>query len=51
MGSAADKATAEKIAAGLKQYGVEPILRVSSAHKSPSETLEIIAEYESKYTT
>lgn len=49
MGSGADKASAEKIAQALNKFGVEPVLRVSSAHKSPPETLEIIAEYESEH--
>lgn len=46
MGSAADKETGEKIACGVCKYGVEPILHVSSAHKSITETLDIIAKYE-----
>ncbi|KAI6175917.1 hypothetical protein M3Y97_00742600 [Aphelenchoides bicaudatus] len=50
MGSGADKASAEKIAQALNKFGVEPVLRVSSAHKSPPETLEIIAEYENDPT-
>jgi len=50
MGSAADKETGEKIASGLIKLGVEPILRVSSAHKSITEVLDIIAEYENNPT-
>jgi phosphoribosylaminoimidazole carboxylase/phosphoribosylaminoimidazole-succinocarboxamide synthase len=49
MGSISDKPTGEKIAKDLFQYGVEPILRVSSAHKSTTEVFEVLAEYESKY--
>ncbi|ETN73430.1 phosphoribosylaminoimidazole carboxylase, partial [Necator americanus] len=46
MGSPADLSHCEKIAASCKSLGITPILRVSSAHKTTRETLEILAEYE-----
>ncbi|KAI6214328.1 putative multifunctional protein ADE2 [Aphelenchoides besseyi] len=50
MGSGADMPLAEKIATHLRSFGVRPILRVYSAHKSTAEVLDMVAEYESDST-
>lgn len=47
MGSKGDLEHCRKIAAKLKQFGVESILRVASAHKVPMKALAIIKQYES----
>uniref|UniRef100_A0A8C6SDK2 PurE domain-containing protein n=2 Tax=Neogobius melanostomus TaxID=47308 RepID=A0A8C6SDK2_9GOBI len=46
MGSTSDMAHCEKIKKACSLYGVPCILRVTSAHKGPDETLRIKAEYE-----
>lgn len=46
MGSKSDLSWAERIAAGLTKLGVESVMRISSAHKTPEACLEIIREYE-----
>jgi 5-(carboxyamino)imidazole ribonucleotide mutase len=46
MGSGADVRRGDAIAAGLKDLGVDSVLRVASAHKSPLKCIEIIKEYE-----
>uniref|UniRef100_A0AAQ4PLD5 PurE domain-containing protein n=1 Tax=Gasterosteus aculeatus aculeatus TaxID=481459 RepID=A0AAQ4PLD5_GASAC len=46
MGSTSDLAHCEKIRKACTSYGVRCILRVTSAHKGPDETLRIKAEYE-----
>ncbi|KJH47650.1 phosphoribosylaminoimidazole carboxylase [Dictyocaulus viviparus] len=46
MGSPSDQGHAEKIAASCRLYGITPILRISSAHKATSTTLDIMSEYE-----
>lgn len=46
MGSGADEAHARRIAEAAKTYGLESVLRVSSAHKSPAALLSLLAVYE-----
>ncbi|XP_047442857.1 multifunctional protein ADE2 [Mugil cephalus] len=46
MGSTSDMAHCEKIRKACTSYGISCILRVTSAHKGPDETLRIKAEYE-----
>ncbi|KAI3369009.1 hypothetical protein L3Q82_025981 [Scortum barcoo] len=46
MGSTSDVAHCEKIRKACTSYGIPCILRVTSAHKGPDETLRIKAEYE-----
>ncbi|CAL1592968.1 unnamed protein product [Knipowitschia caucasica] len=46
MGSTSDMAHCEKIKKACTTYGIPCILRVTSAHKGPDETLRIKAEYE-----
>ncbi|TNN40014.1 Multifunctional protein ADE2 [Liparis tanakae] len=46
MGSTSDLSHCEKIRKACSSYGVPCILRVTSAHKGPDETLRIKAEYE-----
>ncbi|XP_071371671.1 bifunctional phosphoribosylaminoimidazole carboxylase/phosphoribosylaminoimidazole succinocarboxamide synthetase isoform X1 [Centroberyx affinis] len=46
MGSTSDMAHCEKIRKACTAYGIPCILRVTSAHKGPDETLRIKAQYE-----
>lgn len=46
MGSIADKDHCEKIAGHCKDLGLNTELRVTSAHKSTKQSLNIVAEYE-----
>ncbi|XP_005951989.1 uncharacterized protein LOC102292589 isoform X2 [Haplochromis burtoni] len=46
MGSTSDVAHCEKIRKACASYGIPCVLRVTSAHKGPDETLRIKAEYE-----
>ncbi|KAM3619819.1 uncharacterized protein V6R79_014047 [Siganus canaliculatus] len=46
MGSTSDMAHCEKIRKACTTYGILCVLRVTSAHKGPDETLRIKAEYE-----
>ncbi|XP_039463295.1 multifunctional protein ADE2 isoform X2 [Oreochromis aureus] len=46
MGSTSDMAHCEKIRKACTSYGIPCVLRVTSAHKGPDETLRIKAEYE-----
>ncbi|XP_074492188.1 bifunctional phosphoribosylaminoimidazole carboxylase/phosphoribosylaminoimidazole succinocarboxamide synthetase isoform X1 [Sebastes fasciatus] len=46
MGSTSDLAHCEKIRKACTSYGIPCILRVTSAHKGPDETLRIKAQYE-----
>ncbi|XP_029563488.1 bifunctional phosphoribosylaminoimidazole carboxylase/phosphoribosylaminoimidazole succinocarboxamide synthetase isoform X1 [Salmo trutta] len=46
MGSTSDLAHCEKIRKACGSYGIHCVLRVTSAHKGPDETLHIKAEYE-----
>lgn len=47
MGSSSDKAHAEKIASALQEFGIEYVMRIASAHKTPMYALEILKTYES----
>lgn len=46
MGSKADMDHCMKISEACKQYGLETVLRVASAHKTPEHALSILREYE-----
>jgi 5-(carboxyamino)imidazole ribonucleotide mutase len=46
MGSKADHEHCQKIAEACKQYGVETVLRVGSAHKTPEHVANLLMEYE-----
>ncbi|HEX6270126.1 MAG TPA: AIR carboxylase family protein [Anaerolineales bacterium] len=46
MGSRADMDHCTKISDACKQYGLETVLRIASAHKTPEHTLAILREYE-----
>jgi len=48
MGSKSDLAHSEKIANSVKQFGVDCILRIASAHKTPHKALDIIKEYDNE---
>lgn len=45
MGSKSDLDYCRKIAEKLSEFGIECVLRVASAHKTPQKVLEIIEEY------
>jgi 5-(carboxyamino)imidazole ribonucleotide mutase len=47
MGSKADLEHCNKIAESCKQFGLETILRIGSAHKTAEHALAIVREYES----
>lgn len=47
MGSKADMEHCTKISDACKQYGLETVLRIASAHKTPEYALSILKEYES----
>lgn len=46
MGSKSDLDYCKKIAEKITQFGIDCVLRVASAHKTPEKALEIIREYE-----
>ena len=46
MGSKSDLNYAREIAKKIKNFGIEVVLRVASAHKTPKKVLEIVKEYE-----
>ncbi len=46
MGSKADHAHCQKIADAAKEFGIEVVMRVASAHKTPEHALEILRAYE-----
>lgn len=46
MGSKADMDHSTKISEACKQYGLEAVLRIASAHKTPEHALSILREYE-----
>lgn len=46
MGSRADEAHARKVADAAAALGIESVLRVGSAHKTPEHVLKLLAEYE-----
>jgi 5-(carboxyamino)imidazole ribonucleotide mutase len=47
MGSKADLEHCQKIAEACKQYGLETVLRIGSAHKTPEHVSSLLREYES----
>lgn len=46
MGSKADASHCEKIAETARELGMEAVLRIGSAHKTPGHVLNMLAEYE-----
>ena len=46
MGSPSDLDFCKKIEVACKKLGVPAFMRITSAHKGPDETLNIIAQYE-----
>ncbi|MEW6407054.1 MAG: AIR carboxylase family protein [Chloroflexota bacterium] len=46
MGSKADLEHGTKISDACKQYGLETVLRIASAHKTPEHAISILNEYE-----
>lgn len=46
MGSSADTAHGQKIAAAAQALGLETVIRVGSAHKTPEHLLTLLREYE-----
>ena len=46
MGSKADEAHCQKIAEAARSFGLEVMLHIGSAHKTPRHVLDIIARYE-----
>jgi len=46
MGSKADMDHCMKISEACKQYGLEAVLRIASAHKTPEHALTILREFE-----
>ncbi len=46
MGSKSDADHSRKIAEKLEEFGIESVMRVASAHKTPLRVLEILREYE-----
>lgn len=45
MGSKSDLEFSKKIAATLEEFGIDYVIRIASAHKTPEKVLEIIREY------
>lgn len=50
MGSKADLEHSEKIATACREYGLDVVLRVGSAHKTPEHVSRILREYEADPT-
>lgn len=46
MGSKSDMAHCRQIAEGLVEYGVEAVLRIASAHKTPEYLLNLLRHYD-----
>jgi phosphoribosylaminoimidazole carboxylase PurE protein len=46
MGSKADQAHCQKIADAAKAFGIDVVMRVGSAHKTPEHVLAMLREYE-----
>jgi 5-(carboxyamino)imidazole ribonucleotide mutase len=46
MGSKADLEHCQKISDACKNFGLETVLRVGSAHKTPEHAISILREYE-----
>jgi phosphoribosylaminoimidazole carboxylase PurE protein len=47
MGSKADLEHCTKISEACKQFGIETVMRIASAHKTAEHALKILREYES----
>jgi 5-(carboxyamino)imidazole ribonucleotide mutase len=47
MGSRSDMAHAETIQQSLSEFGIDSVLRIGSAHKTPAHVLNILQHYES----
>jgi len=45
LGSESDKEFAEKIISGLKEWGIDHVLHVASAHKVPEKVFALVQEY------
>jgi 5-(carboxyamino)imidazole ribonucleotide mutase len=50
MGSNSDLSHCRKIEEALRQFEIQPVLRIASAHKVPEKVLDIIREYEKEKT-
>jgi 5-(carboxyamino)imidazole ribonucleotide mutase/phosphoribosylaminoimidazole-succinocarboxamide synthase len=48
MGSKADEAHCRKIAEAARGFGLEVVMRVGSAHKTPAHVVQILREYEAE---
>jgi len=48
MGSRADEGHCQKIAEAARQFGIETVLRIGSAHKTAEHTLQILQQYETE---
>ncbi len=48
MGSKGDLEWSSRIKKTLEEFGIEVLMRVSSAHKTPEKCLEIIRQYENQ---
>ncbi len=46
MGSQADQAHCQKIADAAKAFGIDVVMRIGSAHKTPEHVLAMVREYE-----
>lgn len=46
MGSKADEAQCAKIAAAVGSFGIEAVMRIGSAHKTPAHVSAMLAAYE-----
>ncbi len=46
MGSKADEPHCQKIAQAARELGLEPVLRIGSAHKTPAHAAELLRRYE-----
>jgi phosphoribosylaminoimidazole carboxylase PurE protein len=46
MGSKSDQAHCDKIAQAAREFGLDVVLRVGSAHKTAEHTLKLLQEYE-----
>lgn len=49
MGSPSDEEHCKKISKSCKDFGLQCILRCTSAHKTTNDALKVLAEYEGKY--
>ena len=46
MGSGADEAHSSRIAAAVRAFGIEAVMRIGSAHKTPDHVSALLAAYE-----